>query len=320
MLKHLRSSLVAVSMAVNAYAAPVLHIHAGQLVGATNVAVSGVNYSVQFQDGTCALLFNDCDAYADFPFQTGDGALAASQALLTGVLVDTAQGLFGSNPALTNGCSDAQLCQVFTPYPPTPEGFRSFAIALNYDALSQLSDATQVLVTNRPFGDTTGIAGYTYAVWSLAPASEVPEPSTVWMVGAALVLLAYRPRQSAEKSYGLDPGQPGAPFSGDPAPWRVLKWPEAEHGPADHAVCVVQFVDGARQATDCVGMCRPANWYRACKRVDMNLDTPRRVVVALLSRARYTPVELANRAFLQNQSVEIVYIFSCNTLQASFDA
>lgn len=178
-------------MTVNAHAAPVLHVDAGQLMGATGVAVNGVHYNVQFQDGTCASLFSGCDAYADFPFQTRDDAVAASQALLAGVFIDTAQGQFGSNPALTNGCSDAQLCQVFTPFPPTPEGFRSFAIALNYDAASQVSDAVHALVTNRPFGDTTDIAGYTYAVWSLAPASEVPEPSTVWLVLGALAALTY---------------------------------------------------------------------------------------------------------------------------------
>ncbi|WP_367849545.1 PEP-CTERM sorting domain-containing protein [Rhodoferax sp. WC2427] len=179
-------------MAVNAHAAPVLHIDAGQLMGAMGVAVNGVQYNVQFQDGTCASLFSGCDAYADFPFQTRHDAVAASQALLAGVFIDTAQGQFASNPALTNGCGDAQFCQVFTPYPFTPEGFLSFAIALNFDAASQMPDAIEVLVTNRPFGDTTDITGYTYAVWSLVSASEVPEPSTVWLVGAMLLLAAGR--------------------------------------------------------------------------------------------------------------------------------
>lgn len=191
MLKHLCGFLLAAFVAVSAHAAPVLQVDAGQLMGATNVVVKGMHYNVRFQDGTCASLFNGCDAYADFPFQTRDDAVAASQALLAGVFIDTGQGEFGSNPALINGCSDSQLCEVFTPFPPTPEGFLSFAIALNYDVLSQLPDATQVLVTNRPFGDTTDIAGYTYAVWSFAPASEVPEPSTLWLVLGALVMLTY---------------------------------------------------------------------------------------------------------------------------------
>lgn len=179
-------------MAVNAHAAPVLHVDAGQLLGANNVAVNGVNYNVQFKDGACASLLGQCGSSANFFFNNQSDAEAASHALLSSVFVDSAQGLFGSDPTLTNGCINTELCQVFTPFPPTPEGFPSFAIALNYAASVLTADTVQVYITNRPFGDTTNIPGYTYAVWSLTPVSEIPEPSTIWLAVLALALLAWK--------------------------------------------------------------------------------------------------------------------------------
>ena len=196
MLKFLRSLLMtafALAAAPSVFAVPVLQIEAGRLMGANNVTVNGANYNVAFVDGSCSSVFNGCDNAA-FVFRSQDDAVAASIALLQGVFIDTAEGAFGSDPALTNGCGDSRLCEVFTPFPRTPEGFLSFAVAQNHDNAASMADGVSVLITNRPFGDTTDIPSYAYAVWSAADASQVPEPSSLLLMCAGLALLARRSR------------------------------------------------------------------------------------------------------------------------------
>src|SRR5262249_7437767 len=74
--------------ATTAWADPILQISSGKLTGALNVNVGGTFYDVQFRDGTCIALFNQCDAVSDFTFQSQATADMASQALLSQVLID----------------------------------------------------------------------------------------------------------------------------------------------------------------------------------------------------------------------------------------
>ncbi|MEJ6393691.1 VPLPA-CTERM sorting domain-containing protein [Gymnodinialimonas sp. 2305UL16-5] len=80
-----------------------LNVVGGQLVGASNVEVNGALYDVEFVDGTCAALFDGCDAQSDFIFSTLDQALAAGRSLSETVFLDGPLGNFDSDPSLTAG-------------------------------------------------------------------------------------------------------------------------------------------------------------------------------------------------------------------------
>jgi hypothetical protein len=90
--------------------AATLIISGGVLTGATGVNVNGSIYNVTFMDGSCNSLFGGCDASL-FAFDTRQGALDASQALLDQVFLDGPLGNFDSDPSLTQGC---QLPNVFS--------------------------------------------------------------------------------------------------------------------------------------------------------------------------------------------------------------
>ena len=105
----LRSSADAATLLVNG---------SGILTGATGVDVDGTLYDVEFVDGTCVALFDGCDSVTDFTFSSEADALAASQALLDQVFLDTAQGDFDADPGLTSGCINTTfgVCEVWTPF------------------------------------------------------------------------------------------------------------------------------------------------------------------------------------------------------------
>ena len=112
----------AVALLTAAVVAPIvgaatLNIVNGQLLGASGVDVDGTLYNVEFLDGTCIALFNGCDESTDFTFQSEATADAAGAALMDQVFLDSALGLFDSNPELTAGCSNTfPSCFVMTPY------------------------------------------------------------------------------------------------------------------------------------------------------------------------------------------------------------
>jgi hypothetical protein len=106
--------VVTLALASTANAATLLVNGSGILTGATDVNVGGTLYDVEFVDGTCVALFDGCDSANDFDFSTEADALAASQALLDQVFVNTAQGSFDSDPSLTFGCSST--CFASTPF------------------------------------------------------------------------------------------------------------------------------------------------------------------------------------------------------------
>lgn len=110
--------LVAFVLVASGAQAATLNVVDGQLMGASGVNVDGNLYDVQFLDGTCIGLYNGCDEISDFTFQTEASALLASQALLDQVFLDSPEGMFDSNPPLTNGCgfSGPAACQAITPH------------------------------------------------------------------------------------------------------------------------------------------------------------------------------------------------------------
>lgn len=174
------SSLAAAVFAVFAFVYP-LTSHAatlqidntGQLLGADGVDVGGVLYDVDFLDGSCAVLFNGCDASDDFTFTTETAALAAASALQSQVFLDGPSGAFNSTPPLTNGCEDPVTCGVYTPFAPAPTSAQQVQVAifLNLMGTAGFTFSTDVLVTEAS-------ASITYASWDLSQSAVVPLPAT----------------------------------------------------------------------------------------------------------------------------------------------
>lgn len=168
----------------------------GQLVGASGVNVNGTLYNVEFLDGTCADLFSGCDDLGDFPFG-GDapGAIAAAQALLDQVFIDSGLGNFDSNPTLTSGCSDAESCSVDFPFA-LFAGLVSSSRATNFSAASGFPDIESSGSTFiDPFEDLTLVADSVYARFS-----AVPLPASGLLLLAGLAGLRVGRRRRADRS------------------------------------------------------------------------------------------------------------------------
>jgi hypothetical protein len=166
--------------------AAVLQVDAGGiLTGATGVVVNGSLYDVSFVDGSCVGLFGGCDQVSDFDFQTSADALAASQALLDSVLIDTGSYMFDTHWWLVSGCgTTAYPCGVFTPYSPSSSPYTVLtSVAVNYS-----SDSVSLSSLSRS-DDTSSATSYVYAKWT--PVSPVPEPETYVMLLAGLGFIGF---------------------------------------------------------------------------------------------------------------------------------
>ena len=83
----------------------------GQVIGATNVPVLGQELSVEFKDGSCSELFDDCDESSDFFFGGEGAANEASKALAIHVLP-------ALKPKMVEGCGPGAVgtCSIYTPW------------------------------------------------------------------------------------------------------------------------------------------------------------------------------------------------------------
>lgn len=185
---------LSLSFSVNALT---LITDAGQLTGARNVVVNGIDFDVDFIDGTCVELFSGCDSNEDFFFQTFQPAIQASTALNHQVFV----GEYDDNTAAIRGCEDAQRCDIYTPY-----------ISLNPSRFAhiraqQFSPGFDLVASNHATGsatfDFTLAPAATYAIWSLSgavppppPPPSVPVPAAFWLFAPALGFVVRRRRKA----------------------------------------------------------------------------------------------------------------------------
>ncbi len=177
-----------------------LQVNNGVLFGATDIGVNGTLYDVTFRDGTCAQLFNGCDQNSDFPFSNplapfSDTTLAvfASQALLDQVFIDSALGLFDSDPRLINGCTSTRIgfgCQASTPlFVRLGAGSLGIIAAVNFS--NELSDSVPA-GAGQVATDSGNQIQVTYALWNLSSTTSpdptpVPAPSVVILLGLGLI-------------------------------------------------------------------------------------------------------------------------------------
>ena len=167
----------------------------GQLVGASGVEVNGELFDVEFVEGSCVTLFNGCDSDL-FAFRTSDDAIAAGNALLSQVFIDSLS-LFDTNPSLTLGCDRDSSCRVEIPFALTNPAFllgapQSIRVASVTNEAIEFSDrvfATPETITAFATVDNTG-ASSTFARFTQATA--VPEPGMFAFVAVGLLGLAWR--------------------------------------------------------------------------------------------------------------------------------
>ncbi len=188
-----------ITYSTSSYSAVALNIENGILKGATGVIVSGSSYDVSFQEGSCFDLFNGCDESSDFFFPIPDTqgttfqnskAFLASQALLDQVFLDSVLGLFDTDPTLTFGCDNGNVCAVLTPVFPVSSPIIAVHAIFSGNSALESVDLPGV-VFGRPVAADSSIAnpgGDTdvFAIWS-NNVSSVPVPATIWLFCSGLL-------------------------------------------------------------------------------------------------------------------------------------
>jgi hypothetical protein len=160
------------------------------LTGATGVIVNGTSYTVTFGDGTCAGLFSGCDAASDFTFSTSAEAASAAQALIDTVFV----GAFNTDPTNVLGCAPVggpgSDCVAYIPFG-VVDPLAPFPLASVQKAVDSAGASSVVAGTIGTTYSSVSNPSDTFAVFT----AEVPEPSSLALLGAAAVALGWSQRR-----------------------------------------------------------------------------------------------------------------------------
>ncbi|WP_445370145.1 PEP-CTERM sorting domain-containing protein [Methylomonas sp. HW2-6] len=179
MLRILTAVLFLLLLPMHSSSAASLVTDNGILKGATGIDVQGTLFDVSFADGTCPGLYNGCDLRSDFPFGNRD---IANGALLKLLFLIEANPIFNRSPTLVQGCSNPDVCDIFTPFSVNFLGGVSIA-SLRLTPVGLTVRPDLIL----PSRDTSRRSDNTYAVWSQSPPTTVPEPSTLMLLGIGLL-------------------------------------------------------------------------------------------------------------------------------------
>jgi hypothetical protein len=158
----------------------------GKLIGLQNLSVAGKLYDVTVADGSCNSLFKGCDS-ALFNFSTWDEAVVAAESLIDGLA-----GQFDGKPNMVSGCENISQCHMAIPY-----SSYIYSGVPRYDAVSacifDLGESGACGVSGPSAADTTPFDHITFAQFQLVstPTVGVPEPTSILLMGLALVGLAF---------------------------------------------------------------------------------------------------------------------------------
>ncbi|MDQ8021368.1 MAG: hypothetical protein REI94_05970 [Moraxellaceae bacterium] len=171
-----------------ALAAPVLLVQNSEYVGADRVDVSGALYDVRFVEGSCNALFAGCTSFTFTDFVSADAASQALFSLLTNALDPN----FYVPPASVNGCEDASMCYIITPFASNAAQNWVFNQAYRLSEAYGHHGYGYAQVGISPSADTTSVSLHVYAVWTpseLVVDGEVPEPQGAALAAIALLAL-----------------------------------------------------------------------------------------------------------------------------------
>ncbi len=182
-----------------------LNVSNGTLMGASGVNVNGQLYDVQFVDGTCIELYNGCDDYSDFPFgnptNNATTLIAAMNALLEQVVIDSSLGNFDSNPNLINGCTNENTCNINTLlfFSGSTEFMGGSSARNSSNEFNDFVTSGSIFFNSNPnLALPPGNDLSVFAVWHQT--TVVPVPSAIWLFSSGLIgLISF----SRKKQYNL---------------------------------------------------------------------------------------------------------------------